>query len=64
MRDKLTDLEKIECAEYVIDLLDSTKVGQGNDKNEHGMWMQRARETLKKRADQYIKVTYETGTSL
>ncbi len=61
---ELTDLEKIECAEYVVDLLDSTKLGRGNEKNEHGTWMDRARATLRKRADQYLKVRSQTGTHL
>jgi hypothetical protein len=36
-----------EVAAYVVEVLDSTKVGIGNDKNEHGTWMERAREVLK-----------------
>ena len=58
----LTELEKIECAEYVIDLLDKTKAKSGNQSNEHTRWMARARDLLKKRASQYLKIRGETGT--
>ncbi len=54
----LTDLEKIECAEYVIDVLDRTKRIKSN---EHSSWMARARALLKERASKYLKIRNETG---
>jgi hypothetical protein len=64
MAQRLTELEKIEVAQYVVDLLDSTKAGIGNDKNEHGTWMERAKEALSKRLGHYLKSEARTDMRL
>ena len=58
----LTSYEKIEVAEYVLEVLDQTKAGSGNHENEHGSWIERARDLLKKRAAQFLKTSDEFGS--
>ena len=53
MMRRLTEFEKIEVAEYVIEVLDKTKAEQSN---EHSSWMARAKALLKERASQYLKI--------
>lgn len=45
----ISELDKLEAAEYVIDLLDKAKA-----KSEHGDWMSRARTIVRTRKSQYL----------
>jgi hypothetical protein len=60
----ISELDKLEAAEYVIDLLDKAKAKPSSDTKvpngcgvydtEHGDWMSRARTIVRHRKSQYL----------
>jgi hypothetical protein len=52
----ISELDKLEAAEYVIDLLDKAKGGcdSGCGHSEHGDWMSRARAIVNATKSQYL----------
>ncbi len=54
MRKVMTELDKLECTEYVLDLLDKTLRDDGPFSTAHGLWIQRAKDECVTRRGQYL----------
>jgi hypothetical protein len=54
MRRPLTELDRLECAEYTLKILDDTLKNDGPFSTAHGEWIRRAKEKVKDRLSEYI----------
>ncbi len=50
----LTELDKLECAEYTLNLLDDALKRDGPFSTAHGEWIRRGKEEVQRRLSEYI----------
>lgn len=51
---RLTEHEKLECAEYVLDILEDALIWHGEYEGKTGDWLVRAKEKVRLRLGQYL----------
>ena len=56
---KLTEYEKLECAEYTLNILEDALTNHGAYDGETGDWLFRAKAEVRKKLGQYLDNTKE-----
>lgn len=57
---RLTELDKLECAEYFLDILKKALNRDGPFSTAHGLWMERAGQDMDKIRGQYLENVHRT----